>query len=84
MNDSILWIAHQEGFLFQNMRLSVSVLVTMYILLGFVYWGIKFPKIKYLMGVLASLLILQIIIFFEQWKTQRSINCGCCINTTKP
>ena len=71
MNDSILWIAHQEGFLFQNMRLSVSVLVTIYILLGFVYWGIKFPKIKYLMGVVASLLILQIIIFFEQWKNSK-------------
>ncbi|MGB2136496.1 MAG: ComEC/Rec2 family competence protein, partial [Flavobacteriaceae bacterium] len=63
MNDTILWIANQESFLFQNMRLSVSVLVTIYILLCFLYWSLKFHKMKYFTGTLASLFILQIVFF---------------------
>ena len=45
LNDSILWIANQEGFLFQNMLLSVYLLIVIYLLLGFVYWSLKFHKI---------------------------------------
>lgn len=71
MNDTILWIANQESFLFQNMRLSVSVLVTIYILLCFLYWSLKFHKMKYFTGTLASLFILQIVLFFEQWENSK-------------
>lgn len=71
LNDSILWIANQEGFLFQNMRLSGCILIAIYLLLGFVYWSLKFQKIKYLTGTLASLLILQLIVLFEQWENSK-------------
>jgi competence protein ComEC len=71
MNDSIMWIAHQESFLFQNIQLSKSVLIMIYILLGLVYWGLKFRKIKYFTVGVASLMILQIIIFFEQWENSK-------------
>ena len=71
LNDSILWIANQEGFLFQNMRLSVYLLIAIYLLLGFVYWSLKFHKIKYLIGALASFLIIQLIVLFEQWENSK-------------
>lgn len=71
LNDSILWIANQEGFLLQNMRLSVYLLIAIYLLLGFVYWSLKFHKIKYLIGALASFLIIQLIVLFEQWENSK-------------
>ena len=71
LNDSILWIANQEGFLFQNMRLSVYLLIAIYLLLGFVYWSLKFHKIKYLIGALASFLIIQLIVLFKQWENSK-------------
>jgi competence protein ComEC len=71
LNDSILWIANQEGFLFQNMRLSVYLLIAIYLLLSFVYWSLKFHKIKYLIGALASFLIIQLIVLFEQWENSK-------------
>lgn len=46
MNDVILWIANQESFLFKNMRMSIAVLVIIYILLSLIYWGLKFQKNK--------------------------------------
>lgn len=71
LNDSILWIANQEGFLFQNMRLSVYLLIAIYLLLSLVYWSLKFHKIKYLIGALASFLIIQLIVLFEQWENSK-------------
>ena len=71
LNNSILWIANQEGFLFQNMRLSVYLLIAIYLLLGFVYWSLKFHKIKYLIGALASFLIIQLIVLFKQWENSK-------------
>lgn len=68
MNDSILWIAQHEGFLFKNMRLSVAALITIYTTMIFLFWAIKYRRIKYVLGLIASVLILQIVIIFEQWK----------------
>ncbi len=84
MNDVVLWIANQESFLFKNMRMSIAVLVIIYILLSLIYWGLKFQKIRYLTATLSGLLILQWVVFLNIGKTLRSISFGYCINTTKP
>lgn len=41
MNDIILWIANQESFLFRNMQLSLTLLISIYTFMGFIYWGMK-------------------------------------------
>ena len=71
MNDVVLWIANQESFLFKNMRMSIAVLVIIYILLSLIYWGLKFQKIRYLTATLSGLLILQWVVFFEHWENSK-------------
>ena len=67
MNNSILLIAHQEGFLFKNMRLSLLGLIIIYAFIDFLYWSIKFRKIKYLIGLISIALLFQVVLFFERW-----------------
>lgn len=71
MNDVILWVANQESFLFRNMRLSLTLLISIYILMGFIYWGMKVQKIRYLTAPLAGLLILQLVVVFEHWENSK-------------
>ncbi|MEK9603273.1 MAG: ComEC/Rec2 family competence protein [Flavobacteriaceae bacterium] len=68
MNDSILWIAQHEGFLFKNMRLSMATLILIYTTMVFLFWAIKSRKMKYILVLTANVLILQIVMVFEQWK----------------
>jgi competence protein ComEC len=68
MNEAVLWIANQEHFLFQNMRLSLISLVTIYTLMILIYGSIKFKKINYVIGAFASIIILQMILFLEKWE----------------
>ena len=71
MNETILWIAHQEGFLFKNMRLSLLGLIIIYAFLVFLYWCIRFRKIKFFTGLLSIVLLFQIVLFFERWDQSK-------------
>jgi len=66
MNEAVLWIANQEHFLFQNMKLSLISLVIIYALMILIYSSIKFKKINYVIGAFATIIILQMILFLEK------------------
>jgi len=68
MNEAVLWIANQEHFLFQNMKLSLISLVIIYALMILIYSSIKFKKINYVIGAFATIIILQMILFLEKWE----------------
>ena len=72
MNESIIWIARQEAFLFQNMGLSLSALISVYALLIFLYWGIKSKEVKYFVGLASAALLLQTILFLEEWNLSKN------------
>ena len=60
LNESIFWIASQESFLFQNLSISTTVLLFIYILIILLYLLINHKKIKYLIAILSMLLFLQL------------------------
>ena len=71
LNESIFWIASQESFLFQNLSISTTVLLFIYILIILLYLLINLKKIKYLIAILSILLFLQLYLIKVAWSASQ-------------
>lgn len=71
LNESIFWIASQESFLFQNLSISTTVLLFIYILIILLYLLITHKKIKYLIAILSMLLLLQLYVIKVAWSASQ-------------
>ena len=71
INESIFWIASQESFLFQNLSISTTVLLFIYILIILLYLLINHKKIKYLIAILSMLLFLQLYVINVAWSASQ-------------
>ena len=71
LNESIFWIASQESFLFQNLSISTTVLLFIYILIILLYLLINHKKIKYLIAILSMLFFLQLYVINVAWSASQ-------------
>jgi len=71
MNQAIFWVARQEAFLFQNIPLSIPVLLGIYLLMFLIYKAVQSRNPKYFFWGIATVAFLQISVFYEDWKSSK-------------
>jgi len=72
LNQFITWIAHQESFLFRNISFSLALLLISYLVILAIYnWSNK-QSFKRTIIVCLTILVLQSVIFYEKYHTNKT------------